>query len=107
LIDKILKKEKAKGKINLVLINDRQIRKLNKRYRKKDKPTDVLSFEMGEDGIIGDIAISTETTQRNAKRYGVTYKRELKRLVVHGVLHLLGYDHGERMRNAEETYQKL
>lgn len=107
LIRRILKREKAKGKINLILINDREIRKLNKQYRKKDKPTDVLAFPMGEEGILGDIAISFETAQRNAKRFGVPYRRELKRLVIHGVLHLLGYDHGRRMRDAEEIYQKL
>lgn len=107
LIKKILRKEKAKGIINLVLVDDPEIRRLNKKFRKKDKATDVLSFEMGEDGVLGDIAISEPTTKRNAKRYGVTYRQELKRLVVHGVLHLLGYDHGKEMRRAEETYQKL
>jgi probable rRNA maturation factor len=62
---------------------------------------------MDEDGILGDIAISTETAARNAKRYRVSLKREMKRLVVHGVLHILGYDHGEEMKNAEKVYQKL
>ena len=103
LIKKILKNEKRQGTINLILIDDREIRRLNAAFRHKDKPTDVLAFPMDEDGVIGDIAISTETTKRNAKRYGVGYREELKRLVVH----LLGYDHGKRMRNAEKIYQKL
>jgi len=107
LVRKILKKEEAKGKINIILTGDREIRKLNKKYRKKDKPTDVLAFPMGEDGEIGDIAISRETTRRNAKRFGVTYNDELRRLVVHGVLHLLGYDHGRKMTDAEKIYQEL
>jgi probable rRNA maturation factor len=107
LVKQILKRERAKGKVNIVLMNDLEIHKLNKKYRKKDKPTDVLSFKMGEEGIIGDIAISTETTKKNAKSYGVTYKEELKRLVIHGVLHLLDYEHSEEMRDAEEIYQKL
>ncbi len=107
LIKRISKAEKAEGKINLVLMNDREIRKLNAKFRKKDKATDVLAFPMGEDGILGDIAISTETTRRNAKCFGVSYKDELKRLVIHGVLHLLGYDHGRKMRNAEKVYQKF
>lgn len=107
MISKILKNEKRRGKINLALVNDKEIRRLNATFRHKDKPTDVLAFPMDEDGIIGDIAISTETTERNAKRYGVSYKTELKRLVVHGALHLLGYDHGKRMKDAEEIYQKL
>lgn len=107
LIKQVLKKERVKGEINLVLTNDKEIHKLNKRYREKDKPTDVLSFYMGEEGIIGDIAISTETARKNAPRFGNTYKQELKRLVIHGALHLLGYDHGRKMKHAEEIYQKL
>ncbi|NQT30548.1 MAG: rRNA maturation RNase YbeY [Candidatus Saganbacteria bacterium] len=107
LIKKILKKEKIKSKINLALVNDKEIRRLNKKFRKKDKATDVLSFLMDEDGILGDIAISVETVKKNAKRFGVSCRREKKRLVVHGVLHLLGYTHGRKMRDAEEIYQKL
>lgn len=107
LVRKVLKKEKAKGKINIMLTDDRTVHALNKKYRHKDKPTDVLSFTMGEDGILGDIAISEDTTRRNAGRYGVPYRAELKRLVVHGVLHILGYEHGKKMRDAEEIYQKL
>jgi len=107
LIRKILTKEKQKGKINLALVSDIEIQKLNRAFRHKDKPTDVLAFPMNEDGILGDIAISEETTKKNAESYGVTYRQELKRLVIHGVLHLLGYDHGKKMRHAEEIYQKL
>ena len=68
----ILKKEGRKGKINLILTNDREIRKLNRIYRHKDKATDVLAFPMNEEGIIGDIAISRDTAQRNAKKFGRT-----------------------------------
>ena len=107
LIRKILTKEKQKGKINLVLVGDKEIHKLNRDFRHKDKPTDVLAFPMNEDGVLGDIAISVDTTKKNARRYGVTYRQELKRLVIHGVLHLLGYDHGKKMRHAEEIFQKL
>lgn len=107
LIKKLLKKEKGKGSINLVLITDQEIRRLNREFRGKDKSTDVLAFPMGEDGILGDIAISQETAKKQAQHYGVSYRAELKRLVIHGVLHLLGYDHGREMRHAEEIYQKL
>ena len=107
LIRKVLKAEKAKGKINLRLMKDKEIRELNRKFRKKDKPTDVLAFPMGEEGVLGDIAISTETAKRNARLFGVSYEREMKRLVVHGALHLLGYDHGRKMRRAEEIYQEL
>lgn len=107
LINRILKREKAKGKINVKLASDKEIRKLNRKFRGKDKPTDVLAFPFGEDGVLGDIAISIDTAKRNAKRFGVSFKEEFKRLVVHGTLHLLGYDHGRKMRDAEKVYQKL
>ncbi|PIS29279.1 rRNA maturation RNase YbeY [Candidatus Saganbacteria bacterium CG08_land_8_20_14_0_20_45_16] len=107
LIKNILRKEKVTGIINLVLVGDQEIQRLNKEFRGKDKPTDVLAFPMGEDGIVGDIAISTETAKRNALLFGVGYKAEMTRLVVHGALHLCGYRHGPRMRDAEKTYQKL
>lgn len=107
LIRKILTGEGRKGRINLVLVTDREIRELNRKFRRLDRATDVLSFNMNEDGILGEIAISTETAARNARRYRVGLKREMKRLVVHGVLHILGYDHGEEMSSAEKVYQKL
>lgn len=107
LMKQILKKESRKGIVNLVLTDDREIRKLNRIYRYKDKATDVLAFPMNEEGIIGDIAISRDTAQRNAMKYDVKLKDELKRLTVHGVLHLLGYEHGRKMRDAEKIYQQL
>ena len=106
LIKRILRNEEVKGIINLQLINDEIMQQLNKKFRGKDKPTDVLAFPMNEEGVVGDIAISIETTKSNAKKYRVTYKQELKRLVIHGVLHLCGYDHGKEMQNAEKSYQE-
>lgn len=81
------------------------MRELNKKFRQKDKPTDVLSFNY--DGkLLGDVIISRETTRRNAARYGVSYGDEVKRLVIHGTLHVLGYDHGRAMSDAEKIYSK-
>jgi probable rRNA maturation factor len=86
--------------LSLVICSDKEIRKLNKFYRYKDKATDVLSFSQiegearGSGGqILGDIVISSETLKRQAIEYGVTNYEELCRLLVHGVLHLCGYDH--------------
>ena len=105
LIKKIIKGEKKEGTIDLSFVGDKKIRELNKRFRHKDKPTDVLSFNY--DGkILGDVIISRQTTRRNAKQYGATYADEVKRLVIHGTLHVLGYDHGRGMRHAEEIYSK-
>lgn len=96
IVSGILKKEKAKGKVSILLTNDANIRVMNRIYRKIDRATDVLSFYMGEDGILGDIVISVDTALRNAKRFGVSLENEMKRLTVHGVLHLLGYDHKKK-----------
>ena len=107
LVRKIVKREKAFGKIDISFVNEAEIRKLNKKFRKKDKPTDVLSFVYDKEGILGDVIISPETARKNARRFGVTYKVELKRLAIHGVLHVLGYDHGRKMQHAEKIYTQL
>jgi probable rRNA maturation factor len=90
---------KVKGEVALVVANDRVLHDLNRRYRGKDKPTDVLSFpgpgheRGGETPSLGDIVISVETAAANAKRLRRTLPQELDVLALHGFLHLLGYDH--------------
>jgi probable rRNA maturation factor len=78
------------GQVDILITGNRRLRELNRRFRKKDKPTDVLSF-LRPDG--GDIAISAEIAARNAARYGHATDGELKILILHGMLHLAGYDH--------------
>ena len=89
--------------ISILLCNDEYIRELNKAYRQIDSATDVLSFENDEEyedeegkwKCVGDIAISLDTLPVNADYFEVDADSELKRLLVHGILHLNGYDHGE------------
>jgi probable rRNA maturation factor len=87
----------SKVELSIALVSDAQIKRLNKLYRNKDRPTDVLSFPIGEKVedwlILGDIAISVDTAKRQAKELGHSLEEELKRLLVHGLVHLLGYDH--------------
>jgi probable rRNA maturation factor len=87
----------SKVELSIALVSDAQIKRLNKLYRNKDKPTDVLSFPIGEKVedwlILGDIVISVDTAKRQAKELGYSLEEELKRLLVHGLVHLLGYDH--------------
>jgi probable rRNA maturation factor len=88
--------------LSILLCNDAYIRSLNLRYRAKDEPTDVLSFSLGEtfpgeEGVTwylpGDIVISLETLEENARYFQINEDEELRRLVIHGILHLDGMDH--------------
>ena len=85
---------RVRGEVSLVLAGDGLLRRLNRDYRGKDRPTDVLSFPGGgaEEGL-GDVVISVETAERNARALGRTLPQELDVLALHGFLHVLGYDH--------------
>ncbi len=78
-------------------IDDTKMRQLNRMYRNTNRTTDVLSFPQGEEGpdftLLGDIIISLDTAARHSASYGNTLHEEIKKLIVHGTLHLLGYDH--------------
>jgi rRNA maturation RNase YbeY len=94
----------VRGDMTVVLTTDRAIRALNRKYRGNDRPTDVLSFDIG-DGLdsaepFGDVVISVETARRQAREYDAPLQTELVRLLVHGTLHLCGYDHHERREAA-------
>jgi probable rRNA maturation factor len=88
--------------LSLAFMDDGRMRDLNREYRSKDEPTDVLSFEMGERYVdpeagerylAGDVAISLDRLKANASEFGVGEDEELKRLILHGILHLGGMDH--------------
>ncbi len=80
--------------VNVILVSNKEIQRLNKEYRNLDKPTDVLSFENDNyDNEIGDIFISIEKVIEQAKAYHHSFERELAFLSLHGLLHCLGYDH--------------
>lgn len=85
---------RVKGEVSLVLAGDRLLHRLNRTYRGKDRPTDVLSFPAGggEAGL-GDVVVSVQTAERNARGLGRTLGQELDVLALHGFLHVLGYDH--------------
>lgn len=79
--------------LSLAFVGKEEIKKLNKKFRKKNKATDVLSFNLNQDGYLGEIVICPEVVKENAKKYGVTIKSEMLKVFVHGILHLCGYDH--------------
>ncbi len=91
------------SELSLTFIDDIKMRELNRSYRQIDRTTDVLSFPQSEGPdftLLGDIIISIDTAQRHSKSYGVTLHEELKKLIIHGILHLLGHDHKKK----KETY---
>ena len=79
----------------IAFVSDKKIRELNRQFRGIDKATDVLSFPAGgpDDSELGDIAISVETAAAQAKENGLKFETEIAQLILHGVLHLSGYDH--------------
>ena len=87
--------------VGITFVSDHKIRQINKQYRNKDEATDVISFALNdgdtdpeqEQGLLGDIVISAERAYLQAKEYGHSPERELAYLLIHGFLHLLGYDH--------------
>jgi probable rRNA maturation factor len=109
----LLSHEAPQGaQVNVILSDNRLLRRLNKRFRKKDRPTDVLSFSFNEPLFLGEVYISLDKAKKQAREYGATLKEEVVRLMIHGLLHLLGYTHyrtKERMRmeGMEQKYLTL
>lgn len=109
--------------INLIICSDKNIHSINKEYRKKDRATDVISFANREEEFpnnviegkeqLGDIFLSLETAYSQSIEYEVTFKQEITRLIIHSILHLLGYDHEtnpsdeKRMRNKEDEIMEF
>ena len=103
-----------KGAVNVLLTTSAEMKSLNRRFRGKDKPTDVLSFPAEPDAgkqLAGEIAISAEIASHNAHALGHSPAEEVKILVLHGVLHLRGYDHqcdnGQMARREKHMRAKL
>ena len=101
-LESALKKEKIKNvTFNIILVDNDYIHKINKEYRNIDRETDVISFALEDDKtfnrtdirILGDIYISIDKVISQSEEYGHSFKRELFFLALHGLLHLLGYDH--------------
>ncbi|HSN80990.1 MAG TPA: rRNA maturation RNase YbeY [Polyangiales bacterium] len=96
------------AELSILLCDDETIRALNRRYRKKDKPTDVLAFPMqdeptpaGSTGLLGDVVISVPTAARQAAAHDRPIIAEVTFLLAHGLLHLLGYDHATKRQERE------
>jgi probable rRNA maturation factor len=110
---------RARGTMTVAIVSDARVRALNRKFRKKDKPTDVLSFpdtglprrsgEAAEAGYLGDVVIASGVAARQAREAGHPLATELRVLALHGLLHLLGYDHEHddgRMARLERRLRK-
>jgi probable rRNA maturation factor len=105
--EKVLKEEKKKGDLSVALVCGKRMKSINKKYRGKDKKTDVLSFDYGKDNIgLGEVIICPEVVKKNAKNYNLDYNKELSRVLIHGILHILGYDHEKSEKEAEKMKEK-
>lgn len=84
---------RARGAMTIAIVPDGRVQQLNRRYRRKNAPTDVLSFSSDERGYLGDVVIAAGVARRQANEAGHSLQHELRVLALHGLLHLLGYDH--------------
>jgi len=109
----VFKKEGVKKlELSIALVGYSRMKKLNKTYRHKNRITDVLAFgenqKLDELGF-GEVVICLREVKKNAKRYGTTFKKELTRVLIHGILHIFGYNHqsfkeAKKMKQKEEYY---
>ena len=98
--------KQSRAELSIALVGDREMRPLNAKYRKKRQTTDVLSFFVEDQPrsgaiLLGDVVISVEQARRQAAQGGKTLKSEMVTLLIHGILHLLGYDHEKSPRQAQ------
>jgi len=123
----VLKGEgKEKYTFSIALIKEKEIRDLNKKYLKKDKPTDVLSFSLSEctswvldeskdssrpslslrESLVGEVIICPQVVKRNAEDFNIPFRKELAKVLIHGILHLLGYEHEKSDKKWKEMQKK-
>lgn len=124
---KVLASKKKEVTLSIALVGSERIKKLNKKYRKRNKVTDILSFgqtsafakasadkkkflSFPKNGLeLGEVVICPQVVKKNAKKYHTNFKKELARVLIHGILHLLGYEHekggaGAKKMEEEEEY---
>jgi probable rRNA maturation factor len=113
---KVLKGENRRTEtLSLVFVNEQEIKKLNKKFRGKNKATDVLSFELsgrggpalgGKNKYLGEVVVCPQVIKKNSEKDKKNFEKELLKVFIHGVLHLLGYDHEESEKNEKIMNKK-
>lgn len=84
-----------RGEVSVTCLPADEIARINREYLDRDRPTDVVAFQLGDDDLLGDVYVCPDVAAASAREAGVELREELVRLVVHGVLHVLGHDHPE------------
>ncbi len=104
--DLIVLEHASPGQINIVLTSDNNVLELNNKYLSRNYLTDIITFDYSDNQVIaGDLFISVTRVRENSEKFDVTFKKELKRVIVHGVLHLLGY--GDRTQKEKSLMQQM
>ena len=101
---KVINAEKAKRELTLVFLDKKPAQKINKEFRGKDYATDVLSFDSMDPSSLGELVLCPEVLKKQAKEHGLTFQKELGYMLLHGILHLLGYDHETSEEDAKEMF---
>jgi probable rRNA maturation factor len=101
------------GEISILIVDDPQIKKLNRKYLNRNSPTNVIAFSMREGEfthlspqLLGDVVISTDTAAKEAQNSAISMEQRLTELLVHGILHLFGYDHETSAQDARKMAEK-
>jgi len=119
IVKKVLEGENKKRDLSIALVGQDRMRELNKKYRGKNRVTDVLAFGQNKKlkiknqkfpillkSELGEVVICLQEVKKNAKRFGEKFEKELARVLIHGILHLLGYNHEKSKKGAEKMKKK-
>ena len=106
IVERVVRSERKKLNVAVIIVGPKRMKELNKLYRKKNSPTDVLSFRYDDSG---EVVLCLREIKKNAKRFNAQFQEELVRVLIHGVLHLFGYDHeksetGARKMETKQNY---
>lgn len=114
-LERMIEELKVEGDFSITYLSDDEIRRLNAEYRDKDEATDVLTFRLKDDDTfpdfglsneLGDVFISLDAVARNAAEFSVSFEEELTRVMLHGLMHLMGYDHQSNDFKSEQMLIK-
>lgn len=106
-IKELLEELKLKKNLSIMFCGDGYCKKINKEFLKRNGLTDVISFPLNEKNYLGDVLINLKQVERQAKRMAIPVNEELRRILIHGILHLAGYDHEKDNGEMEDLQEKL